>query len=340
MSQQWSGATPCIALFCHSDLSRTWFVAPTWETAKSNSRADCQAFVNSCLQLSEQDLQSQLRTVSNATKVSAVIYNHNNNLPLQAECLKDLKQADSEHFSPSVGEVAVQPAWWGAQALEINHARNILLLPVSHTPRERWITQLQTTVVRVKGGASDTQRAIWQFTRPEGRRHREKSTNRYILSWQMKKHCSFEIPQAETFYLNNLSSCLSYGTEHPTAESGSMLKCCSSFSLTTSSCLLIWAWAGNFHYSTAALAHSLIWGTYLRSWAEKWYSLLFSTWDTFVFCKLWHDLLLHNYKIVQQHSKWESGLTPNTLNSILIKTFSNQAFQAQFIWPNISLHSN
>lgn len=88
VSQQWSGATPCIALFCHSDLSRTWFVAPTWETAKSNSRADCQAFVNSCLQLSEQDLQSQLRTVSNATKVSAVIYNHNNNLLLQAECLE------------------------------------------------------------------------------------------------------------------------------------------------------------------------------------------------------------------------------------------------------------
>lgn len=42
---------------------------------------------------------------------------------------------------------------------------------------------------------------------------------------------------------------------------------------------------------------------------------LFSTWDTFLFYKLLHDLLLYNYKIVQQHSKWESGLTSNTLNS-------------------------
>lgn len=166
----------------------------------------------------------------------------------------------------------MQPAWWGARALEINHAHNILLLPVTHTPRERWITQLQTTIVRVKGEASDTQRASWQFTRPEGRIHREKSTNRYILSWQMKKHCSFEIPQAETFYLSNFSSCLSCEAEHPTAESGSMLKCCSSFSLTAPSCLSIWAWAGNFNYSIAALAHSLVLGTYIKSWAEKWWS--------------------------------------------------------------------
>lgn len=201
----------------------------------------------------------------------------NNNLLLQAEYLriKDLRQAESEHFSLSVAEVAVQPAWWGARALEINHAHNILLLPVTHTTGERWITQLQTTIVCVKGGASDTQRAIWQFTRPEGRRHGEESTNRYILSWQMKKHCSFEIPQAETFYLNNLSSCLSYEAEHPTAESGSMFKCCSSFPLTASSRLPFWAWAGNFHYSTAALAHSLILGTYIKSWAEKQYSCCF-----------------------------------------------------------------
>lgn len=36
-----------------------------------------------------------------------------------------------------------------------------------------------------------------------------------------------------------------------------------------------------------------------------------------------HDLLLHNYKILEQHSKSEPGLTTNTPSSTEIKTFSN-----------------
>jgi len=38
----------------------------------------------------------------------------------------------------------------------------------------------------------------------------------------------------------------------------------------------------------------------------------------FLLCKLWHDLLLHNRKTLQQHWKSESGLTTNTPKSTQI----------------------